>query len=286
MIKKKLKTSYIFELSDVTNFSKTENTLAAYRPDIVFHVASYKHVSIMEMNPHEAFRVNVAGTKILAELSVKHNIPRFILISSNKCFNPSGVMSISKRISEMVIQALAGEEKKNTKFIITRFGNVLGSSGSVIPLFSGQIQNGGPVTVTHPDMSRYFITISGACELILETAFMEDEGEIYNFDLGEPVKISDIADKMIKMSGLTPGKDIEIIYTGLRPGEKLHDDNDVNKDIILFPTSNQRISIVEVEDNKFDYTGILQKIDKMHKNLYFFSKKEIIKLMEEIVAIT
>ncbi len=274
------KTNLFFELADITNYEKAEIIFRKYKPDIIFHIASYKHIPVLEMHPHEAFRVNVGGTKIMAELSVLYNASGFVLISSDKCFQPNAVMSFSKRLSEMVVQALAGQGRGQTKFIITRFGNVLGSSGSVIPLFTEQITKGGPLTVTHPDISRYFMTIPGACELILEAAFMDNKGEIFNFDMGEPVKIVDVADKMIRISGLEPGKDIEIVYTGLRPGEKLHDENAV-QDYSVLPTSNPGITIIE--GKKYNYSNILEKIDEICKKLYSINNEEIIKIMEDIV---
>lgn len=272
--------SFHLELADVSIPGKMETVFWEHKPDIVFHVASYKHIPLMEISPHEAFRVNVLGTKIVAELSLKYNASKFVLISSNKCFKPSGVMSVSKRLSEIMVQALASDNKNSTRFMITRFGNLLGSSGSVIPLFYDQIRDGGPVTVTHPDISRYFISMTAAGELILETAFIEDKSEIYNFDMGEAVKITDIADKMIRMSGLLPGQDIEIEFSGLRPGEKLEDE--IEYEVLkLIPTSNPAISRVEVDNT--DFSSIAKKIVTLNKDLYSFSKGEIIEFMENLI---
>ncbi len=269
-----------FIIGDITNPERIDQIFREYRPEIVFHSAAYKHVPLLEENPHEAFQVNVEGTRIVCETAVTYNVDKLILISSDKCNDPSGVMSISRCLSEMVVLNLSRKQELSTKFIITRFGNVLGSGGSVVPLFSQQISEGGPVTVTHPEMSRYFMTIPEACELILEAACIGQGGEIYMFDMDEPVKITDMAEKMIRLSGLEPGKDIEIVFTGLRPGEKLKD-GQPNKNIISVPTQNDRIRLLQVEE--IDYPGLLTKIDLVYKKLYNYSKLEIKEIMQNII---
>ena len=267
-------------LADVTNSRKMELIFKEFQPDIVFHAAAYKHVPLMEENPHEALRVNVGGTKNVAELAIKYGVTKFVMISTDKSVNPSSVMGASKRICEMFIQSKAREEGVKTQFVITRFGNVLGSNGSVIPLFTKQIEEGGPVTVTHPDITRYFMTIPEACELVLEAGFMGKTNQIYVFDMGEPVKIEYLAQQMIQLSGLIPGKDIQIVYTGLRPGEKLYEELLTGKEDTL-PTHHPKIKVARVE--KFDHKILLARIDMLIKNVYLLSEYDVIGLFSEIV---
>ena len=222
---------YNFEIviGDVSRKERMENLFKNFKPNIVFHAAAYKHVPLMEVNPSEAVRVNIEGTKILADLSNKTNVEKFIFISTDKAVNPTNVMGASKRISEMYCQSVS--KITDTKFITTRFGNVLGSNGSVIPLFKKQLESGGPITVTHKNVTRYFMTIPEACSLVLEAGHMGKGGEIYVFDMGESVKIIELAKKMIQLAGLEIGKDIKIKITGLRPGEKMYEEllgNDEN----------------------------------------------------------
>jgi FlaA1/EpsC-like NDP-sugar epimerase len=267
-------------LTDVTNIEKMEQVFDEFRPDIVFHAAAYKHVSLMEENPHEAIRINVGGTRILTELAAKYGVGKFVMISTDKSVNPTSVMGASKRICEKVVQSIAQVEGRETQFIVTRFGNVLGSNGSVIPVFSKQIQNGGPVTVTHPDVYRYFMTIPEACQLVLEAGFMGQGGEIFVFDMGDPVRIADLANNMILLSGLVPGKDIKVVYTGLRPGEKLFEELLTDKEKTL-PTHHPKIKKANLE--KFDGAAVLSKVDKLRGNLYILSKQEVITAMKELV---
>ena len=267
-------------LADVTNASKMELIFKEFHPEIVFHAAAYKHVPLMEENPHEALRVNVGGTKLITELSVKYGVEKFVMISSDKSVNPSSVMGASKRVCEMIVQSRVQQAEGNTQFVITRFGNVLGSNGSVIPLFTKQIEEGGPVKVTHPEITRYFMTIPEACELVLEAGFMGKGGEIFVFDMGLPIKIADLARQMIQLSGLVPGKDIKIEYTGLRPGEKLYEELLTDKENTL-PTHHPKIKIAQVE--KFDYSVLLSRIDLLIRNEYLLSNQEVVGLFKEIV---
>jgi FlaA1/EpsC-like NDP-sugar epimerase len=267
-------------LADITNFKKMDLIYQEFHPDIVFHAAAYKHVSLMEENPHEAIRVNVGGTRIMAELAVKYEVAKFVMISSDKSVNPTGVMGASKRICEKYVQSKAQTCGQKTQFIITRFGNVLGSNGSVIPLFSKQIQNGGPVTVTHPKIYRYFMTIPEACQLVLEAGFMGQGGEIFVFDMGNPVRITDLASNMIRLSGLEPGKDIQIKYTGLRPGEKLYEELLTDKETTL-STHHPKIKKARVE--KLDDQSFTIKINRLLDSLYTISKREVVKRMKELI---
>ncbi|MBM3923051.1 MAG: polysaccharide biosynthesis protein [Sphingomonadales bacterium] len=234
----------IFFLGDVRNPNRMQELFEEFRPQIVYHAAAYKHVPMMEQSPAEAVLTNVGGTKLIADLSVRYHAQRFVMVSTDKAVNPTNVMGASKRLAEIYVQQLAGLSTHQTKFITTRFGNVLGSNGSVILRFRDQIAKGGPVTVTHPNIIRYFMTIPEATQLVLEAGSMGNGGEIYVFDMGKPVPIVDLARKMIRLSGLVPGIDIEIKYTGLRPGEKLYEEllNDAENTL---PTHHQKILIAK-----------------------------------------
>jgi FlaA1/EpsC-like NDP-sugar epimerase len=267
-------------LADVTNIEKMEGIFQKFHPDIVFHAAAYKHVPLMEENPHEAFRVNIGGTKNITELSVKYGIKKFVLISTDKAVNPTNIMGASKRVCEMIVQMKSQMAETKTQFVITRFGNVLGSNGSVIPLFSKQIEEGGPITVTHPDITRYFMTIPEACELVLEAGFMGNGGEIFVFDMGNPVKIADLAHQMIRLSGLVPDKDIKIVFTGLRPGEKLYEELLTDKENTI-PTYHPKIMIAKVEE--VDFEKQLSPIDELLDNIYKLSTQEIIDVFKKLV---
>jgi len=235
-------------VGDVTNFFRMVQLFERFNPDMVFNAAAYKHVPLMEENPYEAIRVNIGGTQLLANLSIKYKVKKFVMISTDKAVNPTNVMGASKRICEMYIQSQSQLEGMNTQFITTRFGNVLGSNGSVVPLFSKQIASGGPVTLTHRDITRYFMTIPEACQLVLEAGFMGSGGEIFVFDMGKPVKIYDLAVKMITLAGLEPGRDIAIVETGLRPGEKLYEELLATKENTL-PTYHKKIMIGKIREN-------------------------------------
>jgi len=249
---------------DITNESRLNTIFGELKPDIVFHAAAYKHVPLMESNPSEAILCNVGGTKVLADLAVQHDVEKFVMISTDKAVNPTNVMGASKRIAEMYVQALYNVKVNgrgvNTKFVTTRFGNVLGSNGSVIPVFEAQIASGGPITVTHPEITRYFMTIPEACQLVLEAGAMGKGGEIFIFDMGESVKIIDLAKKMIHLSGFQESKDIDIVYTGLRDGEKLHEELLTNKENTT-PTYHKKILIAKVE--KVIYFKISHEIERL-----------------------
>jgi FlaA1/EpsC-like NDP-sugar epimerase len=222
-----------------------------FKPHYVYHAAAYKHVPMMELCPTEAVRNNVVGVKLIADLSIKYNVDRFVMISTDKAVNPTNVMGASKRMAEMYVQALSKQENIATKFITTRFGNVLGSNGSVIIRFKEQIEKGGPVTVTHPNITRYFMTIPEACQLVLEAGSMGNGGEIFVFDMGQPVAIADLAKKMIRLYGLIPNIDINITYSGLRPGEKLYEEL-LNDEENTTQTYHDKILIAKVRDVSFD----------------------------------
>ena len=273
---------YDLIIGDVTNEPKMDHIFRKYKPEIVFHAAAYKHVPLMEANPHEAFRVNVGGTKIISELAIKYNSEKFVMISSDKAVNPTNVMGATKKICELLVQAQAKRSGTKTQFVTTRFGNVLGSNGSVVPLFKKQIAEGGPVTITDPEITRFFMTIPEACQLVLEAGFMGNGGHIYVFDMGEQIKILDIATNLILLSGLQPHKDIKIKFVGLRPGEKLYEELFTDDEIKL-STHNPKISIAQVAEN--DFETILIRIDNILRSLYNknMSDEKVIREMMEIV---
>ena len=267
-------------IADVTNEQRMDYIFRKYRPEIVFHAAAYKHVPIMEANPHEAFRVNVGGTKIVSELAIKYKAEKFVMISSDKAVNPTNVMGATKKVCELLVQAQARRSGTKTQFVTTRFGNVLGSNGSVIPLFKKQIAEGGPVTITHPEITRFFMTIPEACQLVLEAGFMGNGGEIFIFDMGNPIKIIDIATKLIHLSGLEPYEDIDIKFTGLRPGEKLYEEL-FSEDEPQMPTYHRKINIARVVET--DYECLLVRINETLSSINSKSDIEIIEAMKEIV---
>jgi FlaA1/EpsC-like NDP-sugar epimerase len=267
-------------LADVTDQVRMDSIFKLYKPDVVYHAAAYKHVPLMEQNPYEAIRVNVGGTTIMTNLAVKYGVEKFVMVSTDKAVNPTNVMGASKRTCEQILRSRSNLDGNTTQFVITRFGNVLGSNGSVIPIFRKQIEEGGPVTVTHPDITRYFMTIPEACQLVLEAGFMGSGGEIFVFDMGEPVKIADLARQMIKLSGFEPDKDIKIEYTGLRPGEKLYEELLTDKEKTL-PTYNAKVKIAEVAD--FDHEATLAKIVSMLQSAYRLSETELIAKLSAIV---
>ena len=272
-------------IADVRDYEVMDNIFKSYNPQVVFHAAAYKHVPLMEENPSQAILTNIKGTKNLADLSCKYKVKKFVMVSTDKAVNPSNVMGASKRIAEKYVQSLQLKSNKEnipdaTKFITTRFGNVLGSNGSVVPLFTKQIANGGPVTITHPDIIRYFMTIPEACQLVLEAGAMGKGGEIYIFDMGKPVKIIDLAKKMIKLAGFIPDKDIQIQVVGLRPGEKLYEEllNDTSKTI---PTYHEKIMIAEEIQDEFETLHI--DIEELILIASQFKNDNIVSKMKKIV---
>ncbi|HOK86305.1 polysaccharide biosynthesis protein [Tenuifilum sp.] len=265
-------------IGSVTNEYRVNRLFEAFKPQVVFHAAAYKHVPMMENNPTEAVFNNVLGTKLVADIAVKFHVEKFVMISTDKAVNPTNVMGASKRIAEIYTQTL--NYTSQTKFITTRFGNVLGSNGSVIPRFKKQIENGGPITITHPDIIRYFMTIPEACQLVLEAGAMGQGGEIFIFDMGKPVKILDLAKKMIKLSGLTYGKDIQISFTGLRPGEKLFEELLNNKENTI-PTYHPKIMIAKV--NEYKQEEVMPKIMELLNTLPSHNNFRIVSIMKDIV---
>ena len=272
-------------MGDVRMLARVESVFKRFHPQYVFHAAAYKHVPLMEENPCEAVHTNVQGTCNMADMSVKYDVDKFIMISTDKAVNPTNVMGASKRLAEIYVQSLSiainkGIHPGKTRFITTRFGNVLGSNGSVIPRFRDQLAKGGPLTVTHPDIIRYFMTIPEACRLVLEAAFMGEGNEIFVFDMGTPVKIADLARRMIELVGLIPDKDIEIKYTGLRPGEKLYEELLATKENTL-PTINAKIFRAKVRE--YDFAEISAGIDHLIDLAIRVEKLETVKMMKSIV---
>ena len=272
-------------MGDVRMIHRVENVYQRFHPQIVFHAAAYKHVPLMEENPCEAVHTNVYGTRNVADMAVKYGVEKFVMVSTDKAVNPTNVMGASKRLAEMYVQSLSvaiskGRYPGKTRFITTRFGNVLGSNGSVIPRFREQLAKGGPLTVTHPDIIRYFMTIPEACRLVLEAAFMGKGNEIFVFDMGTPVKIADLARRMIELAGLVPGKDIEIKYTGLRPGEKLYEELLATKENTL-PTENEKIFRAQVRE--YDYEDICTVITPLIDLAVRVDKMGTVRMMKGIV---
>ena len=271
-------------IADVRNVDMVEEVFEEYHPHVVFHAAAYKHVPLMEDFPAQAILANVQGSKNVADMAIKFNAKRFVMVSTDKAVNPTNVMGASKRIAEIYVQSLflktAKENANCTKFITTRFGNVLGSNGSVVPYFKKQIAAGGPVTVTHPDIIRYFMTIPEASCLVLEAATLGDGGEIFCFDMGQPVKIADLAKNMIRLAGFEPGKDIEITYTGLRPGEKLYEEL-LNQKETTIPTKHKKILVAKVRE--YDYQEVAEQIEALIQLAKTGKVFPTVKLMKQIV---
>ena len=271
-------------ICDVANQKRLALMFENQGIDVIYHAAAYKHVPLMESNPHEAVFVNINGTKNLADLAVEHNVAHFVMVSTDKAVNPSNVMGASKRAAEMYVQSLYHAQieagKPKTKFITTRFGNVLGSNGSVVPLFKKQIEQGGPVTITHPDIIRYFMTIPEACQLVLEAGAMGKGGEIFVFDMGEPVKIMDLAIKMIKLAGYQPNKNIKVRITGLRPGEKLYEEL-LNDECKTLPTHHKKIMIGQ--DVVRDYETINNKVLKIIKSANKLKDDKVVAKLKDLI---
>jgi FlaA1/EpsC-like NDP-sugar epimerase len=277
-------TAVIPYIADITNKDRIHSIFAENRPSIVFHAAAYKHVPMMERNSSEAIVCNILGTKILADIAVAFNVEKFVMISTDKAVNPTSVMGCSKRIAEIYVQSLNNHlEKmpnKHTAFVTTRFGNVLGSNGSVIPVFKKQIEQGGPLTVTHPEITRYFMTIPEACRLVLEAGAMGKGGEIFIFDMGKSVKIYDLAKKMIQLSGLVPGRDIDIVFTGLREGEKLYEEL-LNQKENTLRTHHQKIMIAKVQE--YAYLEIDKYVELFNDLVNDRNELKMVALMKELV---
>ena len=281
LAEKKHRTNCVAYLADITNETRMRDLYQKFKPHYVYHAAAYKHVPMMELCPSEAIKNNVLGTKMIADLSVEFKVDRFVMISTDKAVNPTNVMGASKRVAEIYVQGISSNTANHTKFITTRFGNVLGSNGSVINHFKEQIENGGPVTVTHPNITRYFMTIPEACQLVLEAGSMGNGGEIFVFDMGEPVAINDLAKKMIRLYGLIPNIDINITFTGLRPGEKLYEEllNDAEN---VQKTYHEKIMIakvrsVEHSDINDAYNHFIEMVNQPDKEL------ELVAKMKELV---
>jgi FlaA1/EpsC-like NDP-sugar epimerase len=265
-------------IGDITKEERMRRVFDAFHPQLVFHAAAYKHVPVMENNPSEAILTNVYGTRVLADLANEYGVEKFVMVSTDKAVNPTSIMGATKRIAEIYCQSLG--KISRTKFVTTRFGNVLDSNGSVIPRFKKQIENGGPITVTHPDVTRFFMTIPEASQLVLEAGAMGKGGEIFIFDMGKSVKIADLAKKMVKLSGLTLGKDIQIVFSGLRPGEKIFEEllNDKEKSV---PTHHEKIMIGKVRE--YEYAEVRKEIDILHSLFDKQNNEAIVRKMKEIV---
>jgi FlaA1/EpsC-like NDP-sugar epimerase len=265
------------ELVDIKDRERLQKVFKQYQPQVVFHAAAFKHVPMMERHPHSALRNNVVGTKNLAELSDQYRVETFIFISTDKAVQPTSVMGATKRIGEMIIQEM--NSKSNTNFAAVRFGNVLGSSGSVIPTFERQIKKGGPVTVTDPRMTRYFMTIPEAAQLVIQAGAMAQGGEIFVLDMGEPVKIMDLAEDLIRLHGLEPGRDIKIEIIGIRPGEKLHEEL-FNPNEIMTTTYHDRIFISE---NGHQAINVLELVDKLIVHNAFLDSADAIEIIRKFL---
>lgn len=268
------------EVFDVTNEALMNQLFKEELPEVVFHAAAYKHVPLMEKNPYQAVRINVFGTKTVADLASKYKVEKFVMISTDKAVNPTNVMGATKRLAEMYVQGLNAHFESQTRFIVTRFGNVLGSNGSVIPLFKKQIEQGGPLTVTHPDIIRYFMTIPEACQLVLEAGTMGKGGEVYVFDMGEPVKIVDLAKKMVQLSGLKLGIDIDIQFTGLRPGEKLYEEL-LHTSENTIPTYHHKILIAKVVGQDFEV--LVQQLNQFKHQLGRIDARLIVSQLKKLI---
>ena len=265
-------------VGSICNSDRMEDLISSFRPDYVFHAAAYKHVPMMEENPSEAVLNNILGTRIIADLSVRYGVKKFVMVSTDKAVNPANVMGCSKRICEIYVQSLNNSLRRgSTQFVTTRFGNVLGSSGSVIPLFREQIKNGGPVTVTHPDIIRYFMLIPEACKLVLEAGTKGNGGEIFVFDMGKPVRIADLADKMIRLSG---AQGVEIKYTGLRSGEKLYEEV-LSDEESTKPSFHEKIRIAKVRE--YDYDSVRNDVDELIVLARHTDDMAVVRKMKEIV---
>jgi len=265
-------------LGDILDQEKLEEIFRAYKINLVYHAAAYKHVPMMEREPFEAVKNNILGTKMVAELSIDYNVDKFILISTDKAVKPANIMGTTKRVAELIVQAL--NNNNGVKFISVRFGNVIGSNGSVIPLFKKQIAQGGPLTVTHPEVTRYFMSISEAVQLVLTSGAIGKGGEIFLLDMGEPIKIVDLAKELIRKTGLEPGKDIDIVYTGLRAGEKLHEELYWKGEGII-PTENKKITMLK-SNGRIDYQ-FFERINELEKSVKNKNSAEVFSILKVLV---
>lgn len=276
---------FVFVIGDVRQKPRLDYAFRNYKPQVVFHAAAYKHVPLMEENPCEAVLVNVYGSRNVADKCVEYGVEMMVMISTDKAVNPTNIMGCTKRLAEIYVQSLGlaieqGKHEGHTKFVTTRFGNVLGSNGSVIPFFKQQIESGGPVTVTHPEITRFFMSIPEACRLVMEAATLGSGNQIFAFDMGESVKIDTLARRMIELAGLEVGKDIEIEYTGLRPGEKLYEEVLSNKENTL-PTQNDRIRIAKVRE--YEYDNVVEVVGCLERLSFEVKIPEMVMLMKETV---
>ena len=272
-------------VGDVRQLPRLDYVFRKWRPQVVFHAAAYKHVPLMEENPCEAVLVNVAGSRNVADKCIEYDVEKMVIVSTDKAVNPTNIMGCTKRLAEIYVQSLglaieSGKKEGRTKFVTTRFGNVLGSNGSVIPRFREQIAKGGPVTVTHPEITRFFMTIPEACRLVMEAATMSTGNQIFVFDMGESVKIDDLARRMIRLAGFTPDEDIKIEYSGLRPGEKLYEEVLSDHENTL-PTDHSRIRIAKVRE--YDYAEALVSTDELEHLSRKVEITEMVKLMKQVV---
>jgi FlaA1/EpsC-like NDP-sugar epimerase len=284
-------------IGDVRDDARMEQLFKSFKPHYVYHAAAYKHVPLMEHSPAEGVRTNVLGTKIIADLAVKYGVEKFVMISTDKAVNPTNVMGATKRIAEIYVQSLfhyqyqkniqnfndsatSEQETLGTKFVTTRFGNVLGSNGSVIPRFKGQIERGGPITVTHPEITRFFMTIPEACRLVLEAGSMGKGGEIFIFDMGKSVRIVELAKKMIRLSGLIPNQDIAIEFSGLRPGEKLYEELLNDKELAV-PTHHEKIMVAKVRE--YAFMKVKEMIDELIHLSSGFNDRQVVMKMKQLV---
>jgi FlaA1/EpsC-like NDP-sugar epimerase len=268
----------ITQIANVSDLSRMHYVFASYRPDLVFHAAAYKHVPLMEAHPYEAIKANVLGTQIVADLAVRFTVQKFVLISTDKAVNPTSVMGATKRLAEMYVQGL--NQQSSTQFVVTRFGNVLDSSGSVMPLFREQIANGGPVTVTHPHITRYFMTIPEACQLVLESVVLGHGGEVLVFDMGKPVRITDLARQLIQDAGYRADKEIKLTFTGLRPGEKLHEEV-FHAGEMAYPTQHPRIYAARLEAPNGH--RIQRKLRELTRMLPYADDSTLIKFLQQVI---
>jgi FlaA1/EpsC-like NDP-sugar epimerase len=284
LVARNQQTNILVFVADICNRTRIDAIFRDFKPVILFHAAAYKHVPLMESNPSEAVMVNIFGTRLLADLALQHKVKKFVMISTDKAVNPTNVMGCTKRIAEIYVQSLDSHYRRlgleKTSFVTTRFGNVLGSNGSVIPIFKEQIMKGGPVTVTHPEITRFFMTIPEACELVIEAGCMGQGGEIFIFDMGKPVKIFDLAKKTIMLSGKELGKDVEIVFTGLRDGEKLFEEL-LNDEENTLPTHHEKILKAHVSE--YLYEEVCQNLNLLEDLMGDRNELKMVALMKEIV---